>query len=406
MKAMTAARRAASRGILAVLIAASAAAAQQQPVPLPIHGEFPMKPDEDFLPEPPNIQVTPYATGLEVVWSLEFAPDGRLFIAERPGRIRIVSPSGDLDPTPWMTFNTVNELEEGLLGLALDPDFPNEPWVYAFHAVPSGQSCVNRVSRFREVNGRGDPSSGQVLIDGLPCFTTHNGGRIRFGPDGMLYITVGEIRQPMRAQDIDDVAGKVLRLTRDGRIPEDNPWPGNPAWAYGVRNPHGLAFRPSDGALFMSDNGPSGEWAGIGARDELVIIEKGLNYGWPLVIGAPGLEEYEDPLLVWNPALAPGDLVFYDGDLMPELRGDLFYSSLSGQALVRIRFQDPQQPDRVTAIERWFRAGVRGESMYGRLRGLAVGPDGALYVGTGNHDGRAPLREGDDRVLRIAPPGR
>src|SRR5690606_25744555 len=156
--------------LAAVLLAAPALAAQQQPVPLPIRGEFPAKPVEEFVPEPPNIQVTPYATGLEVVWSLDFAPDGRLFIAERPGRIRIVSAGGELDPTPWMTFNTVNELEEGLLGLVLDPDFPNEPWVYAFHAVVQGDTCVNRVSRFREVNGRGDPASEQVLIDGLPCF--------------------------------------------------------------------------------------------------------------------------------------------------------------------------------------------------------------------------------------------
>jgi quinoprotein glucose dehydrogenase len=133
------------------------------------------------------------------------------------------------------------------------------------------------------------------------------------------------------------------------------------------------------------------------------IIRKGGNYGWPLVVAAAGQKDLVDPLLSWIPSTPPGALVFYSADLMPQLKGDLFYSSLAGQALLRIRLQDEQNPDRVTAIERWFNTGPRGQSVYGRLRGMTVGPDGAIYVGTSNRDGRGLASPGDDRILKIRP---
>lgn len=375
-------------------------------LPMPLSGDLPPVPEEVLVLNPEGISVTPYVTGLKVVWSLDFAPDGRLFIAEREGRIRVASPSGELDPTPWHTFEGMQvRLEDGLLGLTLHPEFETEPWVYAFYTVQKGDEYVNRVSRFREVNGRSGPE--EILIDDLPSFRIHNGGRLRFGPDGMLYVTVGEVSEGMRAQDLNDLAGKILRITPDGKIPADNPFGNSPIWAYGMRNTHGLTFRPSDGALFAADNGPTGEFgaaANIRARDELNIIQKGGNHGWPVAVGAPQDPRYVDPIAVWIPANPPGDAIFYTGDLMPQLKGDLFYSGLSSQALLRFRFQDPSDPNKITAIERWFTGEVpRTDSLYGRLRGMAVGPDGALYVGTGNHDGRSALREGDDRVLRIGP---
>lgn len=402
----------ASLSVAAALVSATTLFAQPAGPPAqagpalepPLVGELPPTPEEVFLPAPEGISVTPYVTGLKIVWSLEFAPDGRLFLAEREGRIRVVSPGGQLDATPWHTFAGMQvRLEDGLLGLTLHPQFATQPWVYAFYTVQKGEQYVNRVSRFREVNGRAGEE--QVLIDDLPSFRIHNGGRLRFGPDGMLYVTVGEISEPTRAQDLANMGGKILRVTPEGAVPADNPFPGSPVWAYGMRNTHGLAFRQSDGALFAADNGPTGEWGPLQIRalDELNIIQKGGNHGWPKAVGAPGDSRYVDPLLAWIPSNPPGDLIFYTGELMPQLKGDLFYSGLASQALFRFRFQDPANPNKVTAVERWFTGPGRGaDSVYGRLRGMAVGPDGALYVGTGNF-GRNTAREGDDRVLRIAP---
>lgn len=370
---------------------------------LPIVGPPPPMPEEAYLPEPPGLRVEVVATGLEVVWGLEFAPDGRLFVTERPGRVRILRPDGRLEPTPWKTLEQVHHQGEGgLMGLALHPEFPVEPWVYVMYTTRRGGDTVNRVSRIREVDGRGGPE--EILLDDLPGRRNHNGGRIRFGPDGMLYVGTGDAGRRHLSQRLDVPAGSILRLTPEGEVPPDNPWPGNPAWAYGFRNVQGLAWHLRTGALFAADHGPTGEWRGarLVDRDEINIVEPGKDYGWPLAVGAPGEPGLEDPLLMWIPSAPPGDLIFYGGDAMPELRGDLFFSTLRSETLMRIRFQDPSDPHRVTATERWFNTAPRGDAVYGRLRGMTVGPDGALYVGTSNR-GRGRPRQGDDRILRIVP---
>lgn len=388
----------------ALVFFASGLGAQNLELPLPIRGELPAV-DEVYLRHPPGIEVTPYATGMEIIWSLEFAPDGRLFVAERAGRIRVVDASGQLEAKPWLSIaNITSRFEDGLLGLTLDPDFSEQAWVYVYYATEKNGVIVNRVSRFREDSGHGGTE--QVLLDDIPSGRIHNGGRLRFGPDGMLYVATGDTFEAMRAQNLNDTGGSILRITREGQVPAENPFAGNPIWAYGLRSPHGLSFRPSDGTLFAADNGPSTEWPAqfIRARDELNLIDKGANYGWPIVVGAPGMAQFADPLLAWAPrSVPPGDLMFYNADAMPELRGDLLLSSLAAQALLRIRFEDDSDPNRVTSIERWFNDGGANGAVYGRLRGMTVGPDGAIYVGTGNHDGRAALRDGDDQVLRIGP---
>ncbi len=366
----------------------------------PVLGNVPSVALEVYHLNPPGVAVETLFTDLDVVWSLEFAPDGRLFITEKAGRIRVASAGGDLDPVPWATLTNVSAeiRENGLNGLALHPDFPDEPWVYVMYTVDkAGDAVANRVSRFREVNGRG--ADEEVLLDDLPGATNHNGGRIRFGPDGMLYVGTGDARDRRRAQNLENPGGSILRITPQGAVPPDNPWPNNPIWAYGMRNPLGIAFRPDDGALFVADHGPTTEWEPrIGAFDELNIVERGKNYGWPLVVGAPGLPEYADPILSWIPSVPPGDLIFH--------RGDLYLSALWSEALVRIRFQDSDDPNRVTGVERWFntrvwRDGVLSMGTYRRVRALTVGPDGAIYMGTSNRDGRFDPGPGDDRVVRI-----
>ena len=366
----------------------------------PVLGELPRFPLEQYYLNPPGVTVETYLQDLDVVWGLVFAPDGRLFLNEKAGRIRIVSPDGVIDPTPWATINDVNAeiRERGLFGLALHPDFPQEPWVYVMYTYDSGEDrTANRVVRFREVNGRGVDQ--EILLDDIPGATTHNGGRLNFGPDGMLYIAAGDARDRRRAQDLENAGGSILRLTPEGDVPADNPWPDNPVWAYGFRNIMGMAFRPDDGTFFAADHGPTVEWEPrIGAYDELNIIEKGANYGWPLVVGAPNMPDFVDPILSWIPSVPPGDLIFHNGDL--------FMSALWSEALIRIQFDDPSDPNRVTSVQRWFntqvwRDGQLPESAFGRLRALAVGPDGALYLGTTNRDGRLEPGSNDDRVLRI-----
>ena len=369
----------------------------------PLRGELPQVPAPTFLSEPPGVVVTPVATGLEIVWSLEFAPDGRLFITERRGRVRILGTDGVLDPTPWVEFPNVVRLEDGLLGLALHPNFATEPWVYLYYTIQKGEALVNRVSRFREVNGRAGEE--QVLIDDLDSNRIHNGGRLRFGPDGMLYISTGELSSPMRSQDLNDLQGKILRITPEGGIPADNPFPGSRVWAYGLRNPHGLSFRPSDGMLFVADNGPTGEWGQlrIGARDEISPVPKGGNLGWPLAVGAPGHPDYVDPIIAWNPSQPPGDLIFYNADLFPELKGNLLFTSLRGETMMRFQIGNQQNPNAITAVDWWFHSGATSQgSRFGRLRAITVGPDGAIYIGTTNF-GRGSARENDDKILRITP---
>jgi glucose/arabinose dehydrogenase len=366
----------------------------------PVLGNLPVVPLEEYHLNPPGVTVETVAEGLDVVWSLEFARDGRLFLTEKAGRIRVIGPDGRLDPEPWVTVEDVTAeiRENGLNGLALHPQFPDEPWVYVMYTVDrGGDEVTNRVSRFREVDGRG--ADEDVILDDIPGATNHNGGRIKFGPDGMLYIGTGDARDRTRAQNLDNVGGSILRLTPEGEVPADNPWPGNPIWALGLRNPLGIAFRPGDGQLFVADHGPTTEWEPrIGAFDEVNIVTKGANYGWPRVVGAPGVAGLVDPILSWIPSVPPGDMVFHDGKL--------YVTALWSEALVRVSFEDASDRNRVTRVERWFnsrvwRDGVMSESLYRRVRALTVGPDGALYMGTSNRDGRLEPEPYDDRVLRI-----
>lgn len=377
-----------------------------------IRGELPPMPEVTYHPSPAGYHVEEFATDLQVVWTIRFAPDNRIWVTERPGRVQILSPEGVRQPQPWLSLEDriFFQGESGLMGLAFHPQYPQTPWVYVMYTYLTEDGPLNRISRFTDLGEQAGEET--ILYDGLAAQArggSHNGGTLQFGADGMLYVATGDAFQRQRSADLDDLAGAVLRITPEGEVPADNPWPGNPIWAHGLRNPHGLSWQPETGRLFTGDHGPTGEDQ-LMAHDRLVILEGGRHHGWPVMVGAGGLPDYVDPILTWVPSSPPGDVLFYEGDLMPELKNDLFVSVLGFQPqerqnLMRIRFQDPADPSKPTAIERWFNDG-EGNSVYGRLRALAVGPDGALYVGTSNHDGRqmtASHREGPDRILRITP---
>jgi quinoprotein glucose dehydrogenase len=362
-----------------------------------IKGPKPQGVVERFLPKPPGVTLTPWVTDLEAPWSLIFLPDGRALVSERPGRIRLIR-DGVLASRAYANFmsgegrrlNLFARGEGGLMGLAAHPDFPKAPFIYAMYTYRDGRGVWNRVIRLRDLGDRA--RFDKLIIGDIPGAHFHNGGRIAFGPDGMLYVATGEIFERRMAQDLAALGGKILRMTPDGDIPPDNPYPGSPIYSLGHRNPQGLAWHPRTGDLFASEHGPSGE-VGFGAYDEVNVIRKGGNYGWPLVVGAPGRPGFIDPLIAWpEEAVPPSGMTFH--------QGDLFLATLRAQALIRIRLATGADGYRVQAIERWF-ARDPHEGVLGRLRDAVEGPDGRLYILTNNRDGRGWARPGDDKIYRV-----
>jgi glucose/arabinose dehydrogenase len=331
-------------------------------------------------PRPPALaagSIGVVARGLEAPWALAFAPDGRLFVTERPGRLRVVA--GDqLDPAPVATLAVAAVGEGGLLGLALDPDYAASGRLYVCHTADKGGVLVNRVVALVVREGRaGEP---RVLLDDIPGARVHDGCRLKFGPDGKLYVTTGDAAEPRRAQQPDSLAGKILRLEADGSVPADNPHPGSPVYSLGHRNPQGLAWDAAS-RLVAAEHGPWG-------RDEINHVQPGRNYGWPEVAGRGGGGRYVDPLLdsgagTW----APSGIAF--------LGDHLYVAGLRGQRLLRVLFT----PD----LDGIVSTAALLEGTHGRLRDVVVGPDGALYVATSNRDGRGSPAPDDDRILRVVP---
>ncbi len=355
----------------------------------PIIGRRPQAGGDEIQPDPAAVAVSTYAQFLDTPWSLVFLPDGRGLVSERPGRIRLVE-RGFVRPEPVAVIDVVQGGEAGLLGLALHPQYPAKPYLYAMYTASDAGGMTNRVVRlvFDGSHARFD----RVIVAGIPGGRVHDGGRIAFGPDGDLYIGTGETFHAELAQDMKSLGGKILRVTEDGAVPPDNPFPGSPIYSLGHRNVQGLAWEPRSGQLFESEHGPSGE-LGVRAWDEINLIRAGGNYGWPRVVGAADQKEYVDPIVAWPGVSAPpGGIAFW--------KGDLYVPTLRSQALIRVHVVQDGEAWRVEGIYRWFALNYN-DGKFGRLRDAVVGPDGALYVLTSNRDGRGVPREGDDRILRI-----
>ena len=332
----------------------------------------------------PTPRFTEIARGLEVPWSTVFAPDGRILVTERPGRLRVIS-GGKLQPAPLFTFSGVSSnAEEGLMGLALHPDFKTTRLLYVCYATNRDGTMVDDVVRYRETGTTlVEP---KTIVTGIPAARYHSGCRLKFGPDRKLYITTGDATNGKIAQDLSSLGGKILRVNDDGTIPADNPFPESPVFSYGHRNPQGIVWDPKSGLLFSTEHGPSGFDGGFGG-DEVNIVEKGRNYGWPVIHHAQKRDGMISPLLEYTPACAPASAVFW--------RNDLYFGCLRGQRVQRVAI-DTANRRRVSGQERLF-------TKYGRIRDVAVGPDGAFYFSTSNRDGRGDPAEGDDRIIRYAP---
>lgn len=357
----------------------------------PTVGQGPNLPAAAVLGDVPDVRVTEIARDLRIVWSLRFAPDGRLFVAERPGRVS-VRPPGRGSFETWADLPTALGGESGLMGLVFHPGFPAEPYVYVMYTARKRGGGVNRISRLRDTPAGG--RNEQVLLDDIPASRNHDGGALAFGPDGMLYVGTGDAGVPALAQDLSVPSGKILRIAPDGSLPPDNPWPGSPVWAFGFRNVSALAFHPSTGELWAASHGPSSIVPGEPRHmDSVFVARKGGNHGWPLHLGASADPAIVSPI-IFSPerAIPPGGMTFIRS--AGRYQHDLFLTSLRGQELYRFILDGAN----VTRVERWW------PDRFGRLRAITEGPDGALYIGTSNRDGRASREyPGSDFIYRVEP---
>lgn len=336
------------------------------------------------LPPPATETIEPIRTiaeNLAIPWDLVFLPDGDILVTERPGTVRKI---GSSTTTVIRIEDVSHRGEGGLLGIVLHPDFKTNGWVYLYQTTArSDGSLLNRVTRFRFTGAAFvEP---KIILDRIPGAAYHDGGELAFGPDGYLYVTTGDAGRAELAQDRTSLAGKILRLKDDGSIPADNPF-GTAIYSYGHRNPQGLAW-DDRGRLWATEHGRSGIASGL---DEVNLIEKGKNYGWPVIQGDEKKEDMISPVIQSGPdeTWAPAGLAF--------LNGRLFFGGLRGESLYDLTIAPDGSPGAFVAHFR---------EAYGRIRAVVVGPDGFLYVTTSNRDGRGRTRPGDDKILRIDPRG-
>jgi glucose/arabinose dehydrogenase len=317
------------------------------------------------------------AKGLAVPWGVAFLPTGDALVSERDShRVLLVSPTGQVTRVGTVPGVKPDAGEGGLLGLALSPDFTRDHLVYAY--LTTGRD--NRVVRFTYEGGRiGTP---RPVFTGIPSAGNHDGGRIAFGPDQLLYVTAGDALQSDRAQQRSYLGGKVLRMTADGRPAPGNPFPRSVVYTYGHRNPEGLAWGPA-GRLYEAEFGQD-------ALDEINLLRPGRNYGWPIDEGTngpsrPGLTR---PLRVWRTTEASPSGLAYAG-------GSLWLATLQGRNVYRMPLAADGTVGRPVSLfaHRW-----------GRLRTVAVAPDGSLWLTTSNRDGRGSPASSDDRIIRVPLP--
>jgi glucose/arabinose dehydrogenase len=372
--------------------------------------------------DPQSVAVDTLMWGLEAPWSVTFLPGGDALLTERPGRIRRWSSTDGLDPEPWAVVEGLSGDEVGLMGIvsrvksdgrvdvyaAAVIDHTDGPWLIA-----RAKGVVRRVARLITPDG-GQPRSLQVLrytvtegdrtagsptslLRVTPAGELHGGGALSIGPDGLLYLTNGDGAHPARAFDPHSAAGKVLRFTLDGDpapLHADDPIP---AVVGGIRNSQGLGWHPTTGELILIDHGPSGmpQDGGRVGNDELNVASFGDNLGWPVAAGASRGGGLVGATVEWTFGIAPAGLAVAPNPDGP-WGSAVFVTGLKDGKLRRLVF-DPSNPSRFRCQEPMIEGG------FGRLRMVAVAPDGSLWIGTSNRDGRGGPREGDDLILRVRP---
>lgn len=323
--------------------------------------------------QPQSPKATVVASNFDIPWAVAFLPDGAMLITERPGKVKHL-PKGSQQATQVAAINEVKHSGEGgLLGIAVHPQFSTNSFVYVYYTYGgNGNNTQNRVARYTFANNQF--TSPTTIVDAIPGASNHNGGRIKFGPDGFLYITTGDAAEPSRSQDKNSLAGKILRVTDAGQPAPGNPF-NNRTYSYGHRNPQGLAWNGS--TLYATEHGQS-------FKDEVNKIDVGKNYGWPTIEGDEKQAGLESPLAhSGSNSWAPSGTAFFNGSV--------FFAGLRGTAL----FEAVPQGNTAT-----IKSHFKGE--LGRIREAIVGPDNQLYITTTNRDGRGSPKGDDDKIYRVS----
>ena len=314
------------------------------------------------------------AKDLDVPWSVSVLPNSELLVTERSGNVKRIGENGRA-----YTVDGVQETSEGgLLGIALHPDFATNNRLYLYMTTYTGGILTNQVDEYTLVDDT--LTKVRTIVERIPAASNHNGGGIAFGPDDKLYVTTGDAAMRDIAQSRASLAGKILRMNDDGSVPDDNPF-GNLVWSYGHRNPQGIAW-DDKGRLWSVEHGPSNEWKGRG-KDELNYIEKGANYGWPVIAGDETADGMRTPVAHSgeNETWAPSGIAF--------INGSLYFAGLRGQTLYEAKINSTTD----VTLSRHF------SNEYGRLRAVTA-YDNSLYFTTSNLDGRGEPRVNDDQILR------
>ncbi|MBI5326205.1 MAG: PQQ-dependent sugar dehydrogenase [Ignavibacteriae bacterium] len=349
----------------------------------------------------PDLKTRDLVTGLDTPWELYWVPDDYIWLTERYGRVSRVNPqSGELTEILRLP-EVLEDGERGLMGMVLHPQFytnvpeiPNYPYVYLIYNY--GTKADSKVKIVRYTYSDNKLTSPLEIMTNIPGAWNHDGSRLWINPgDWTLYVTMGDAAVSERAQNLSSLNGKILRMNLDGSIPSDNPFPNSYVWSWGHRNPQGLVV--VNGKMYSSEHGPDTD-------DELNIIQKGMNYGWPNVHGYCDLPAEKtfcetngiiEPIAVWTPTIAVAGIDYYDNDLIPEWKNSILLVALKSSKLVQMKLNE--NGNQVISQNDYFKF------KFGRLRDVCVSPGGKVYIATSNKDGRGNPGQNDDRIIEITP---